>query len=135
MALFFGGVLLAAVAVIGSGLGRHVVEPTAPDAREWPSIAVLAFRSQRSDPEGDALARDVASELASELARDAELRVISSRSSFQFAGTQTPLLEIAQRLRSRYIVDGTVRHRKDFPERLEGALMPPGAFCELFSVS
>lgn len=115
VALLFAGALLAGVAAFGAWrvLGRYAVAPASQTASEWPSIAVLAFKSQQSDPEGDALARDVASELSSELARDSELRVISSQSSFQFAGTRTPLLEIAQRLRSRYIVDGTVRRDGD----------------------
>lgn len=110
MALLVSGALLAGLVGVGSLQGgRHIDALTGPDARAWPSIAVLAFKSQRSDPEDDALGRDVASELASELARDSELRVVSSQSSFQFIGSHASLLEIAHRLRSRYIVDGTVR--------------------------
>jgi TolB-like protein/DNA-binding winged helix-turn-helix (wHTH) protein len=74
-----------------------------------PSIAVMAFTGPAGDPDTDALARDVAADLVSELARSPGLRVVASQSSFQFAGGQTPLAEIGQRLRSRYIAAGTVR--------------------------
>jgi DNA-binding winged helix-turn-helix (wHTH) protein/TolB-like protein len=73
------------------------------------SIAVLAFKGAPGDSDGDVIARDVAAELASELARSPDLRVVSSQSSFQFAARVTPLAEVGQRLRSRYIVDGAVR--------------------------
>lgn len=78
-------------------LGRHA------------SIAVLAFKGAPGDSDGDAIARDVAAELASELARSPDLRVVSSQSSFQLAAQATPLAEVGQRLRSRYVVDGVVR--------------------------
>jgi len=74
-----------------------------------PSIAVMAFTGPAGDQDADALARDVAADLVSELARSPGLRVVASQSSFQFAGGQTPLAEIGQRLRSRYIAAGTVR--------------------------
>lgn len=83
--------------------------PAISDPGRRPSIAVLAFKGPVGESNGDALARDVAADLVSELARSPDLRVVSSQSSFQFTDRQTPLSEIGQRLRSRYIVDGTVR--------------------------
>ncbi|WP_280154216.1 winged helix-turn-helix domain-containing protein [Piscinibacter sp. XHJ-5] len=81
---------------------------TAPPARvTQPSIAVLPFRAPT--PEGEPLARDLAANLVSELGRSADLRVLASQSSFALADQRMPLLEIGQRLRSRYIVGGTVR--------------------------
>ena len=69
----------------------------------------MAFKGPPGDSDGDVLARDVAADLVSELARSPGLRVVASHSSFQFADGQTPLAEIGQRLRSRYIAAGTVR--------------------------
>ena len=70
---------------------------------------MLAFKGPPGDADGAVLARDVAADLVSELARSPNLRVVSSQSSFQFGDGKTPLAEIGRRLRSRHIVDGTVR--------------------------
>lgn len=79
------------------------------DVAGEPSIAVLAFKGPPGDADGAVLARNVAADLVSELARSPNLRVVSSQSSFQFADGKTPMAEIGRRLRSRHIVDGTVR--------------------------
>jgi adenylate cyclase len=55
------------------------------------------------------LARSVAEDLVTELARGPDLRVVSHQSSFRFASNVTPPAEIGRRLRSRYLVDGRVR--------------------------
>lgn len=101
--------VLLIAGVLWQGLAWFANAP--PGARPGgpPSIAVLAFTGPPGDPDADALARDVAADLVSELARSPGLRVVASQSSFQFAGGQTPLAEIGQRLRSRYIAAGTVR--------------------------
>ena len=101
-ALLIAGVLWKSLARDDTSV--QIANPGGP-----PSIAVLAFKGAPSDVDGDALARDIAADLVSELARSPYLRVVSSQSSFQFAGGQTPLAEIGQRLRSRYIAAGTVR--------------------------
>jgi len=111
--LLLGGLLVLALVLAGAAfwMGRlRTDSPTQPDARGAPpSIAVLAFKGPPGDADGAVLARDVAADLVSELARSADLRVISSQSSFQFADGKTPLAEIGRRLRSRHIVDGSVR--------------------------
>jgi DNA-binding winged helix-turn-helix (wHTH) protein/TolB-like protein/tetratricopeptide (TPR) repeat protein len=105
-----GGVLLLLIAgVAWQSLGRNDAALPSVGPGTPPSIAVLAFKGPPNDADGDALARDVAADLVSELARSPYLRVVSSQSSFQFAGGQTPLAEIGRRLRSRYIAAGTVR--------------------------
>jgi TolB-like protein len=70
---------------------------------------VLPFKGAPVEIGNEELARDVAAELASELARSPEIHVVSTQSSFQFTAGQTPLSEIGRRLRSRYLVDGAVR--------------------------
>lgn len=106
-----GGALVVALiaVVLWQGLARNVAAPANTDLGGRRSIAVLAFKGPQGDPDDDVLARSVAADLVSELARSPDLRVVSTQSSFQFAGSQTPLAEIGQQLRSRHIVDGTVR--------------------------
>ncbi len=82
-------------------------EPSHTELR--PSIAVLAFKDPQRDPDGHLLARGFAEELVSELARGPEMRVVSHQSSFPLAGGSAPLGEIGRKLRSRYLVDGTVQ--------------------------
>jgi TolB-like protein/tetratricopeptide (TPR) repeat protein len=82
-----------------------------PDRRR---IAVLPFRSTDSSPEAQILAKGVALDLINELSRNSDLRVISHQSSFTFAGGSIPLVEIGARLRSRYLVDGTIDCEKDY---------------------
>jgi DNA-binding winged helix-turn-helix (wHTH) protein/TolB-like protein len=101
--------VLACGAVLVAAAGAYVFGPGLAPPGSRPSIAVLPFQGTPAGADGDALARDVAAELVGELARSPDLRVVASQSSFQFAPAQTPLAEIGRRLRSRYVVDGTVR--------------------------
>ena len=103
-------VILVLVAVafwqrrVSTAASSAVDDPGGP-----PSVAVLAFKGPSDDADGSVLARNVAADLVSELARSANLRVVLSQSSFQFAEGKTPLAEVGRRLRSRHIVDGSVR--------------------------
>jgi TolB-like protein/DNA-binding winged helix-turn-helix (wHTH) protein len=111
-------ILVGALALATAALGWWVVwgrddapAPAAIGGR--PSIAVLAFSDPKGSADGGLLARGVAQDLVSELARSHDLRVVSHESSFAFAGGTTPLAEIGQRLRSRYLVGGTVSREGD----------------------
>ena len=105
-----GLALLVSIGARHFWVGADVATPAKPPA---PGIAVLAFTDASQDAEGTALGRAIAGDLVSELARSPELRVISSQSSFQFNAAETPLAEIGRRLRSRYIVDGSVQREGD----------------------
>ena len=109
MAVGGAAALLLMAGLLWQGLARRESAPASAAAGGPPSIAVLAFKGPPGDADGDVLARDVAADLVSELARSPGLRVVASHSSFQFADGRTPLAEIGQRLRSRYIASGTVR--------------------------
>lgn len=102
VSLVAAGCLFIAVA---TAAWRWSAEP--PPHRGQPSVAVLPFRAPT--PEGEPLARDLAANLVSELGRSADLRVVASQSSFALADERLPLQEIGRRLRSRYLVGGTVR--------------------------
>lgn len=106
-------VALLAVAALWLHSAWRGADPKASAAAGRPSIAVLAFTEPERTSDGLMLARGVAEDLVTELARSSELRVVSHQSSFQFVGGTTPLDEIGQRLRSRYIVDGSVRREEE----------------------
>jgi TolB-like protein len=77
-----------------------------------PSIAVLAFSGMPAgDADADCLARGIARDLIAELARNADLRVIAPYSSFALPRSEAPPAAIGERLRCRFLVDGTVRRR------------------------
>jgi TolB-like protein/DNA-binding winged helix-turn-helix (wHTH) protein/Flp pilus assembly protein TadD len=105
--------LAGIAAALWAGVAWRSVAPVTAHAPARPSIAVLAFKDPRSDPDGELLARGFAEELVTELARGPDLRVVSHQSSFQFAGSATPVAEIGRRLRSRYLVDGNVGREGD----------------------
>ncbi|MBC7942156.1 MAG: winged helix-turn-helix domain-containing protein [Chitinophagaceae bacterium] len=111
--LWISGVVLVGLLVAFALWGSLAHDRDAPtgigSGGSLPSIAVLPFKGPPGDADGAALAREVAGDLVSELARSPDLRVVSSQSSFEFGDGQTPLAEIGRRLRSRHIVDGTVR--------------------------
>jgi TolB-like protein/DNA-binding winged helix-turn-helix (wHTH) protein/tetratricopeptide (TPR) repeat protein len=108
------GTLAMSIAAAGWWIARDQDAAPAPAAIGGrPSIAVLAFSDPKGSADGGLLARGVAQDLVSELARSHDLRVVSHQSSFAFAGGTTPLMEIGQRLRSRYLVDGTVSREGD----------------------
>ena len=74
-------------------------------------MAILAFKAPQGSADDQQVARGVAEDLIAELARNRDLRVVAYHSSFSFAGKDVPLEQIAERLRSRYLVDGTVRRQ------------------------
>jgi TolB-like protein/Tfp pilus assembly protein PilF len=78
-----------------------------------PSVAVLPFSDPTGDPVGSQLARGLAQDLVAELARNIGLRVVSHHSSFALADNATALAEIGSRLRSRHLVDGSVRRERE----------------------
>ena len=97
-----------------------VVEPVPPKVRgddgpyfleeaDRPSLAVLAFRSMGGDLSSDEEARALARDLASELGRNSDLRLVSHHASFAFAGGGTPVVEIGRRLGCRMLIDGQLR--------------------------
>jgi DNA-binding winged helix-turn-helix (wHTH) protein/TolB-like protein len=114
--------LAGLVVVVAVGVRYFLADVSTPAKPAAPSIAVLAFTDLSKDAEGAALGRAIAGDLVSELARSPELRVISSQSSFQLNAAETPLAEIGRRLRSRYIVDGSLQ-REGESLRLKVALL------------
>jgi len=74
-----------------------------------PALAVMAFHGDLSDAGDSALGASIAEELIGDLARDADLPVVSARSSFTLDAQKLSAVEVAGRLNVRYLVDGSVR--------------------------
>jgi len=103
-----GVVMLAALA-----LGWRMIDAPAratvgaPDVIR-PPLAVLAFRAEPTDPRMDALGTGWSEDLAATLARDADLRLVATRSSFAVNRAAGPDA-VARQLGVRYLVDGRIR--------------------------
>jgi TolB-like protein/DNA-binding winged helix-turn-helix (wHTH) protein/tetratricopeptide (TPR) repeat protein len=103
------GARSATVATPGT---RAPSTPEMPGTEAVPSrrsIAVLPFESLSGDPEDALYARGVAAAVLHQLGTLRELEVIARRSSFAFAGGASDARETGQRLRVRYLLDGTVQ--------------------------
>jgi len=85
--------------------------PPGPDVVR-PALAVLAFRGEGADAQSEALGAGLAEDLAGSLARDVDLRIVATRSSFALDRARAPAA-MARQLGVRYLVDGKVRHLGD----------------------
>jgi adenylate cyclase len=114
------GWLVAAVlllVIIGAGVfvfqrQKTKVAPRQSEATTVPakSIAVLPFENLSRDPENAFFTDGVQDEILSDLAKVADLRVISRTSVMQYkAGAQRNLREIAQQLGVAHVVEGSVQ--------------------------
>ena len=74
-----------------------------------PSIAVLPFANMSGDKENEYFSDGLAEEILNSLAQIEGLKVIARTSSFAFRGKEQDIVEIAQRLRVRTILEGSVR--------------------------
>jgi len=84
--------------------------PTGSAAIPYKSIAVLPFENLSADPENAFFADGVQDEILNDLAKIADLKVISRTSVMQYkAGTRRNLREIANELGVAHVVEGTVQ--------------------------
>jgi TolB-like protein len=80
---------------------------TTPDNR---SVAVLAFQQYSASDEDGAVAAQLTDSVTAELARLGTISVVSHTSAMQFAGTRTPLREIARTLDAAFVVEGSIEN-------------------------
>ena len=73
------------------------------------SIAVLPFENLASDKEDAYFADGVQDDILTDLAKVADLKVISRRSVAQYRGSTTSVRDIGQALQVAYVLEGTVR--------------------------
>ncbi len=89
--------------------GAYTLPRLDPDSVDPKSIAVLPFVNLGDDPRIDYLGMGLAEEVLNLLARIRELKVPSRTSSFYFHGKDIGLEEIAQRLRVRNVLEGSIQ--------------------------
>jgi adenylate cyclase len=117
-------VALAYFAIDKFWLSKHVTaEPSAiPTAYVGPattpavsdkSIAVLPFVDMSEKKDQEYFADGMAEEILDLLAKIPELRVIGRTSSFSFKGRNEDLRAIGEKLRTTYVVEGSVRKSGD----------------------
>lgn len=73
------------------------------------SIAVLSFQDMSPAQDQEYFSDGIAEELLNVLATIRELRVISRSSAFSFKGSNLTLMEIGEKLKVSYILEGSVR--------------------------
>jgi adenylate cyclase len=105
-------VLLLLVIAAWFLFGRYHMSSKRSAVAELPakSIAVLPFENLSRDPDNEFFTDGVQDEILSDLAKVADLRVISRTSVMQYkAGAQRNLREIAQQLGVAHVVEGSVQ--------------------------
>ena len=77
------------------------------------SLAVLPLANLSRDPEQDYFADGMTEALITDLAKAADLRVISRTSVMHYKGTEKPLPEIARELHVDAVVEGSVQRSEN----------------------
>jgi eukaryotic-like serine/threonine-protein kinase len=92
-----------------SELRAALEQVNAARADETPSIAVLPFANMSRDPDDEYFSDGLAEEILNLLARIPGLKVTARTSSFAFRGKEEDIIKIAEALRVRNILEGSVR--------------------------
>jgi TolB-like protein/Tfp pilus assembly protein PilF len=87
--------------------------PSAPLAVAEKSIAVLPFVNMSGDAENEYFSDGISEEILNVLARVPELSVAARTSSFQFKGEKRDVAEIANQLKVRMVLEGSVRKQAE----------------------
>src|SRR4051812_44636890 len=78
-------------------------------ASERPAIAVLAFQNMSDDAEQEYFCDGISEDILTALSKVRWFLVIARNSSFTYKGRRVPIRQIADELRVRYVVEGSVR--------------------------
>lgn len=104
--------VLLAVIAIGIGLWFGYRAPIGAVAER--SVAVLPFENLSADPDGSFFTEGVEDEIRNDLAKLADLKVISRNSVIQYkSGAKRNLHEIAEALGIAHVVEGSVERNGD----------------------
>ncbi len=90
-------------------IGSQVEGAPRQALRERPSIAVLPFTNMSGDPEQDYFADGTVEEIITGLSRIKWLSVISRNSSFIYKNKPVDVMEVAEKLGVRYVLEGGIR--------------------------
>jgi len=88
-------------------------KPWSDQSAQRKSIAVLAFDDLSEDNSKLYLARGLAEQLTTRLARTTDLRVIGRTSSFALSGKGLTVAEIAEKLQVNHILEGSVQSARE----------------------
>jgi serine/threonine-protein kinase len=97
----------------GVSSGARSLDELLRDSGSPESIAVLPFVNVQSDPDSDYFSDGLTEELINALSRVPNLRVVSRTSAFEFKGKSQNISTIAQQLKVRAVVEGSVRKYRD----------------------
>lgn len=86
---------------------------TATPIPDKPSIAVLPFDNMSDDPQQEYFSDGMAEDLITDISQIFGLSVTARNSSFAFKGQTIDVMEIANKLRVKHIVEGSVRKMGD----------------------
>jgi len=116
----------AAVLILGGGalaiwhfyLRPHPVEVVTESEMAFPlpdkpSIAVLPFVNVSGNPEQEYIADGITEQIITTLARDPNLFVIASNSTFTYKGKPVKVQQVSRELGVRYVVEGSVQKSGD----------------------
>jgi TolB-like protein/Tfp pilus assembly protein PilF len=105
---------------------------TTPVPHRSPSIAVLPFVNLSADPEQEYFCEGVAEEIASDLSKLRNLRVISRSSSMRLKGRKKDARTISRELGAGYLLEGSVR-KADTRLRITAQLIDANEDLQLWS--
>ncbi len=80
---------------------------------EKPSIAVLPFVNMSKDPEQEFFSDGMTEEIITALSKSPNLLVVARTSTLAYKGKSIPVDQVAQELRVRYVLEGSVRRAGD----------------------
>jgi len=92
---------------------RASMERMAFPLPEKPSIAVLPFVNMSKDPEQEFFSDGLTEEIITALSKSPYLFVVARTSTLAYKGKSIPVDQVAQELRVRYVLEGSVRRAGD----------------------
>ena len=108
--IFVVAAVLAALAIAWYWRGRPSPEESGVGAS---SIAVLPFVNMSGEADNEYFSDGISEEILNVLARVPELSVAARTSSFQFKGEKRDVAQIAEKLKVRMVLEGSVRKQAD----------------------
>ena len=81
--------------------------------RDKPSIAVLPFVNMSKDPEQEFFSGGMTEEIVTALSKSPYLSVVARTFTFAYKGKSIPVDQMAQELKVRYVLEGSVRRAGD----------------------
>ena len=99
--------------LVGPDLAEQIDAPPGAMDSGPSSIAVLPFLNIGDDAETEYFSDGLAEELTNLFAKVPEMQVASRTASFYYKNRNEPLSTIAEKLRARYVLEGSVRKARD----------------------